>query len=315
MNIFEHPGNLGPARGKILTNLHANWPAYPQGDDFFASLLQMTALPARTKFIVIDDIDLCLLLMADVSCAKPDKPFEHQNFHVAVWHDDLVEMNSRSLVDGIQPTTHRDWLQQRWNRMISQVPKGRALGFKDSGGKFVPLKKPKFDDYDYDDDLDHAEVFVSHDDWIQVTDKGRDFLISIIKTTNINFGQDIGNRVAHLFVLGYYDTCIREACIQLEHEIRNFTGSVTRGDKLIEVFVRKISNERNYLESKIWTFQQELRSVFKFIRNEYMHNLLESDEASAYAILFRIAKIRAAIRAQAIPSPICAAFDLWRKAS
>ena len=55
MDIFEHPGNLGPTRGTLLTVHHANWPAYPEGDDFRTALLQLTAFPPGTQFHVVED--------------------------------------------------------------------------------------------------------------------------------------------------------------------------------------------------------------------------------------------------------------------
>ena len=43
------------------------------------------------------------------------------------------------------------------------------------------------------------------------------------------------------------------------------------------------------------TFRQELRTLFKMVRNDYMHNLVDADLVSAYAVLFRIARVRSAI--------------------
>ena len=52
MDIFEHPGNLGAARGTLITVHHADWPAYPQGDDFYTPLLQLTAFPPGTDSLL-----------------------------------------------------------------------------------------------------------------------------------------------------------------------------------------------------------------------------------------------------------------------
>jgi hypothetical protein len=54
MSIFDHPGNLGSVRGTLLTVLHADWPAYPEGDDFLEGLFQLTAFPAGTSFVAIE---------------------------------------------------------------------------------------------------------------------------------------------------------------------------------------------------------------------------------------------------------------------
>jgi hypothetical protein len=102
----------------------------------------------------------------------------------------------------------------------------------------------------------------------------------------------VGDRVAHLFGLAYFDTAIREACVQLEDEIRKYVGSNSWGDRLVEEFVSKLREEKRILESYLRMLRQELRTLFKFIRNDLLHNLREADEVAAYAMLFRIARAR-----------------------
>src|SRR5260370_3774669 len=122
MDIFEHPGNLGRTRGTLLTVHHGDWPAYPEGDDFRTPLLQLTAFPVRTEFIVADDIEQSLLLIADVRCGVPDKPDDPRNFHIAVWYDDLVELHNRAFITGVERVTEREWHLQRWSKLRSRVP-------------------------------------------------------------------------------------------------------------------------------------------------------------------------------------------------
>ena len=54
--IFLSSGILGSARGSLLTIHHGDWSAYPQGDDFHAPLIQLTAFPAKQPSRV-DDMD------------------------------------------------------------------------------------------------------------------------------------------------------------------------------------------------------------------------------------------------------------------
>jgi hypothetical protein len=92
MSIPDHPGNLGSVRGSFLTIHHADWPAYPEGEDFCEGLFQFTAFPPGTQFVVIDDCDQALLFMAAVNYARPDiPPRDARNFHIAVWHEDLAQ--------------------------------------------------------------------------------------------------------------------------------------------------------------------------------------------------------------------------------
>jgi hypothetical protein len=290
MDIFEHPGNLGSVRGTILTVHHADWPAYPQGDDFRVPLLHLTAFPPGTKFIVADDIDQSLLLIADVQRSKPDAPYNAKNFHIAVWHEDLRELDKRGFINGIEAVSERQWQEEQWKKLMSSVPEGAHIGYKGHDGEFIPIREPNFDDYE--DDVDWSGFVVSRGGAVRITDEGRRFLLAELRAEHLDLADAIGDRVAHLFGIGYYDACIREACVQLEHEIKTCTGSEAWGDQLVEAFVGKMRAERIFLESYVRTFRQELRTVFKFIRNDFMHNLREADEASAHAILFRIARVR-----------------------
>jgi len=151
MDIFEHPGNLGPTRGTLLTVHHADWPAYPEGNDFRTPLLQLTAFPGRTEFVVIDDSDQSLLLIADVPCGLPDKPSDPRNFHIAVWHADLIEMHNRGFIRGIERVTEREWHRQRWLKLRSRVPPERDIGCRDPAtGNFARVEEPSFENHEDD---------------------------------------------------------------------------------------------------------------------------------------------------------------------
>jgi hypothetical protein len=78
----------------------------------------------------------------------------------------------------------------------------------------------------------------------------------------------VGERVAHLFRLKYYDTAIREACVQLEHDIKKYVIKKYvglkkfYGDPLVEAFSTELREENRILESNLRTLRQELRTVF-----------------------------------------------------
>jgi hypothetical protein len=52
----------------------------------------------------------------------------------------------------------------------------------------------------------------------------------------MDFSTAISFKVARLFDLGFFDTCIREACVQLEQEIKDQASSTEWGDKLAESY-------------------------------------------------------------------------------
>lgn len=302
MNLFDHPGSLGAARGSLLTAHHADWPAYPQGDDFRMPLLQLTAFPPGTEFMAIDHIDQSALLIACVRGAKLDKPFVARNFHIAVWYEDLIELDKRGFVDGVTRTSERGWHEDRWQRLLSEAPDGARLGYTGSGGEFVPIEKPDFESYS--DDPVYDDFAICRSDRIKIMRSGRDFLLQELGAQKADIMAALGARITDLFERNYYDTCIREACVQLEHEIRLRTDSDAYGEKLAELFVERVRSEKSYLESHVRTFRQELRAAFKFIRNEFMHNLREVDSAATLAMLFRIASVRTLLATPPDPSRI-----------
>lgn len=299
MDLLDHPGNLGPTRGNLLTVHHADWPAYPQGDDFRTALLQLTAFPAGTEFKAVDHIDKSALFIACVPGAKLDHPFSANNFHIAVWYEDLIALDEQGLATGIKRVTERRWEEGRWQQLRSGVPADAAVGYHAEDGTFVRYE-PDFDSYE--DDPHYGDFVIFPHDLVSVTSSGREFILHELATSKQEIMTVVGQRVADLFDRQYYDTCIREACVALEHEIRLRTRSEKYGDQLVELFVGQILSDKRYLESYVRTHRQELRAVFKFIRNKFMHNLSTADAAATLAILFRIASARTLLDAPTAPS-------------
>lgn len=290
MDLLDHPGNLGAVRGTLLTVHHADWPAYPQGEDFRATLLQLTAFPVDTAFKAMDHIDRSALLIACVRGARVQDPFSTNNFHIAAWYNDLIELDKRGFIEGIVRVSERQWHEAFWRKLLSEIPAGAQLGYTGSDGIYRRLDPPDFESYS--NDPEYYEFVLCRDDKVTVTGEGRTFVQQELGELKAGIVASVGDRVCELFERAYYDTCIREACVQLEHEIRGQTRSDAFGDKLVELFVETIRSEKRHLESHIRTVRQELRALFKFIRNEFMHNLLDADRAATLAILFRVARLR-----------------------
>jgi len=273
MDMFEHPGNLGAVRGTLWSIHHATWSAYPQGDDFYTPLLQMTAFPPDTEFVVVDDIDQSFLLVADVEKKKLDNPYDERHFHVAIWYEDLRELRTKGMAEGVEKDRRREDYGWRWGQDEEEENSGSEPDFLNA-----------------DDEL-RAYVWATGNR-LWITYSGRNALLTELRKSEAELHKDAGERVSNLFKLGYYDTAIREACVQLEDEIKKYLNVELYGKKLTEKFVAQLLKEKKILESYVRTFRQELRTVFKFIRNDFMHNLREADEAAAYAMLFRITRAR-----------------------
>jgi hypothetical protein len=64
---------------------------YPAEHGWPVALESLCLFPEGTTFRPIGDIDRCVLFVAEEFEANRD-PFSEQNFHVAVWHEDLLEL-------------------------------------------------------------------------------------------------------------------------------------------------------------------------------------------------------------------------------
>ena len=111
-----------------------------------------------------------------------------------------------------------------------------------------------------------------------------------------DFITDISPVVRSLYDLGHYEPAVRQAAVTLEDSIRRLLGSTRIGSKLGEEFIQHLRNEDNILESSIRSYSQDLRMVFRFIRNEYAHNIVQIDEAGALVLLLRIYRVLSKLR-------------------
>jgi hypothetical protein len=230
--------------------------------------------------------------MADVEGKKLDDAYDEKHFHVAIWYDDLRELHQREMIEGIKLVSERKWQEEHWRRVKQDVPDGETLGYIGDDRELIPIEEPDFEEYGEE----HGGYVISTNCRLRITYSGRGMLLAELRKKWTDLEGGVGERVAHLFGLAYYDTAIREACVQLEDEIKKYVGLDLWGNRLAEEFVSKLRDEERILESYLRTFRQELRTVFKFIRNDFIHNLREADKAAAYAMLFRIARARSMLQ-------------------
>jgi hypothetical protein len=277
---FDMPGNLGG----FLNIHHGDWPAYPPhrtSGNWFEILFQLSGFPVGTRFFDIDDIDQALLFRAGVKCGRAEDPFDKSNIHLAAWHPDLSILQQQGYVSGIVPITERCWHERGWQRFTDKGP----IGFTTPAG-FERAAAPDFDIYE--DDSAFASFVMTEAGYVVVTDSGRSHVATTLLGKKAKLLERQSTKVQRIFELGYYDTCIREACVELEDRIRKLTGSEACGDRLTDAYIGLLRDRKEFLKSAVRTFRQELRMVFKLVRNVYMHSLACADEAAALVVLERI---------------------------
>ncbi len=297
--MASFPGTLDGARGAIA--LHADWPAYPEGGDFHESLIQLSAFPPQTEFILADDIDETVLLVANVSNSDLKDMFCENNFHISLWHEDLKRLHKLEYLEGVDvlldlETEISEWEMKKLEELIEKAASFSQHGCKKTASK-SGLGKESYPNSQYvlqeKKAIKELAFFMTRKKKkIMVTNAGRSYICKYIEGREKNILKNSGERIARIFEMGYYDTSVREACVQLESEIRKYVSSGSWGNNLVREYISKLRREEVFIESYVRNLGQELRTLFKFIRNDYMHNMVDTDRASALTIMYRVEKIK-----------------------
>jgi hypothetical protein len=303
MNLSDHPGYMGWIDGVIAH--HSNWPAYPfEGAE--GLMFRLAAFAPKTRFVVIEDNDRAVLFVADVDGTKLQKPMLELNFHVAGWHEDLLKLHRDGMISGVKPVSEDRWKVIQWKSLPRALFEAngidpdnedevlsKPLYFTIDGEKFPSYPPKKKDDPADEEPLLSWPEFPENK--IVVTPAGRDRTHELLVKDWGEWRKHSSPKAIKLFELGFHDTCVREACVELEWTLKKSLGSRAYGDKLVEAYVEDLASRKCYLESSRRTIRQDLRAVFKLIRNRFMHVLADIDQTSALVNLIRIARIRSIV--------------------
>ncbi|MBB5156873.1 hypothetical protein [Saccharopolyspora phatthalungensis] len=98
-------------------------------------LFHLAQFPASTRFFPIDDIDLCVLFSAyNYDSTKPGRakdPLSPDAFQVAIWHEDLMNLQEQGLISGITPVSELEYEIRR--RAEWGWPKAQFSNKRDDG--------------------------------------------------------------------------------------------------------------------------------------------------------------------------------------
>lgn len=315
MTSKNHSGYLGFNSGIIL--IHAGWPIYPEEPSAYRALQWLTAFPVDTVFRCIDFIDECYLLLAEVKGTNQKEPLSPYNFHVALWHEDVAALGKKQLIEGVSLRTPRRWLSELPRDIYERLDTEGLIDHKE------PSTKQWFEAGDEPWTLLHSSI--------RVTALGRKTILELLANATADL-QLLGHRVNKLLDLCFYDAAVREACVALEHQIRYYVGSNRWGDDLVREFINRLKQdpspvadafrgggpllaglnddpigqfvrafvaglrgEHEVVTSALLTIGAQIRTALKYIRNSFMHNLDDIDEAECRAILCRLARVKSAV--------------------
>jgi hypothetical protein len=298
MSLDDHPGYFGLTSAGVVL-IHADWPTYPVEHGWLTALQSLGMFPARTTFAPIDDIDRCLLLMAE-GAGKAEDPFGAANYHVALWHADLIDLTARQFVQGPVAVTARvHALNARLDiesrppviAWPEEVPALAPLATRLPSGEIIAIADPEWDSYD-----NELADWVSfpHGASLTVTDAGWQALDNELSRA-YTVPESLAGRLDPLLSAELYDTAVREMGVQLEAVLRRASGTRRHGQQLVDAFSALLTRRRTLPQAQIKALHGELRTCFKFVRNEFAHNVVDIPKPRALALLTHMGELHDAV--------------------
>jgi len=273
--LDRFPGFLG--YGGIIA-IHADWPMYPSGIGWEVALRALGNFPKDTKFFEVDDIDRCKLLIYRKPKNESDG-LESSDYQVCAWHEDLIKLSRLGLISGPSEVTEFEFDLHRFNQLknvfgakVELDNFGNLIFYtKDENGKLVQRLYHKPLEQNYEDQGEFRDL-VLIPEYVEITESGYQKLTQLASESKI--GEELNGLTAPLISLNRFDTAIREASLLLEINIKKLHNKPSLfGHKLIDHHIKDVIRRNdNFNSASIKCYRGELRTAFKFVRNDFAHN-------------------------------------------
>jgi len=290
------PGELGWVDGGTWEAIHADWPAYPGDRDWRIALLRLGDFPQGTSFTCLDIIDQCALLVAEIGISLADR-FDERHMHVALRLEELLELDDRGLVFGIDIEDSLSTEQLHLKRTLGpdlydRVMSGEQVigGIIDGEFKPMPLPDnadPSDGDWALADDRTPERVAMFEGSQIHLTAAAWPEVEHVARSI-LHLPPSVHDRISVLLQSGLFDSAVRDLGAALESRMRSVTGTNDYGQRLVDRYVQSMLDDGTFLPARVRSLRQELRAVFKFVRNEFAHALQDIPPARGYALVSRI---------------------------
>jgi hypothetical protein len=218
--------------------------------------------------------------------------------HVAVRLEELLELDDRQLVVGVEIERSLSTEQLHLKRTLGpdlydRVVSGEEILGVMRDGEFTPMNLPMEDDLSDEDvweGLDHrtpervaifegSKIHLTETAWLEVERVAKSALV---------IPPSIQDRVSVMLQAGLFDSSVRDLGAALETRMRSVTGTESYGQKLVDQYVQLLLNNGTFLPARVRSLRQELRTIFKFVRNEFAHALQDVPSGRGYALVSRM---------------------------
>lgn len=295
---------------KISDDVHI----FPNGEGWQMALRALANFPKSTGLYEYSNVGAIMSFFTNINPKGYRGDFNDEKiYRVAIFIEDLISLHNLGYIIGLKPISELKFDLNNFNEMLDfgfiADKNGNALaGYElpDGNLKITIINKPNIkerildyfgieciEDYTLEELNELFEEYdVSNQDFIEVEDKiciselGWETLLNINKQFIIP--EEIKNIINPLLSIKYYSTSVREISIYLENELKLFHDTNSFGDKLIDIHIKECVKYNNgNFNAGIKVYRQELRTMNKFIRNEFIHNLFEISYENYMSILYR----------------------------
>jgi hypothetical protein len=289
--LDKFPGSLG--YGGIIA-IHADWPMYPPGIGWKIALQTLGNFPKGTIFYEVDDIDRCKLLI-NQEPHKLSDPFDSNHYHIAVWHEDLIELKEKGFIEGVIDKSDYEFEMIRFENLTKKFgghlkldEEGNIILYiKEDNGKIREVKyhKPESNVDEEDFALRNCAVIPAG---VSLTENGNKELNNV--SNEIRLIEELNALTQPLIDIKRFDTAVRDASLLVETKIKEYHKLPgLYGQKLVEFHIGEIIKKNdNFNSAAIKCYRGELRTIFRFIRNDFAHNFRVLTEEQCKLILARI---------------------------
>jgi hypothetical protein len=302
VGLEDHPGYLGFTSQGVIA-IHADWPVYPMEHGWHMALVMLGSFPEGTKFKRISDIDQCALFLV-LGSKEYDDPFDERAFHVAMWHEDLLEASKLGLVTGVERLTEREYEGRKRDELRADLikpylqegitpPPGDILLrlHYEFNGQKIPLKLSPLDEYAHEDeDGEYGGRYllgINEEGVISITQLGWNRL-GEIWADSLKLPAMVASRLSLLIDNGLYDTAVRELGVLIESRMRDLSGSERYGQQLVKDFIDSLQALGIFISAFLKVLRTETRTAMAFVRNEFAHNFVDLSRPRAMALIGRL---------------------------
>jgi hypothetical protein len=180
--------------------------------------------------------------------------FDEGNLHVALWHEDVLRLHELGLVAGANGITPQAWAEHRTEEL-------RDLFVRHQDGHLVPVPVPSVDGWENQE----RTIAMIASDGLVVTEAGHRRLQALMVDRGHDIAAEVRTRVEPMLLAGRYDTAVRDACLLVEHRLKELTQTQLYGSRLVERFFADLLASGHYISAQMKTFRTEVRAIFKFM--------------------------------------------------